>query len=352
MTRKNYFLSVTIIIWVSAAFLFTFSLNFPSSFASQPQQEKAESTEGAEVQENASQEGEPAGEEEQAQPFQVYVRTNQNFFYEGDPIRIDVTLANDSSEVLKNPVDAPFAKSFILTDEEGNQLKPEIPEDIPKEENPSPMVPQYYYGMLIDVTKYFPAFSKSGKFKLRWKTGEIESDEISINVIQRYDPEKEYYAMVDTDLGTFRLDFFKEEAPLAVKAFIDLSNGGFYDGQVIYQVKPADYVMAGDPKGDGTGTSGLLFLSEFNDIPVVTGTVLMPQHIGAPPRNDGKFLISLRPRPEKTGFLTVFAQVSEGIEIIKKISMVPSTEDVHAPYFKPLKDLLIKKIAIFEKSKK
>jgi cyclophilin family peptidyl-prolyl cis-trans isomerase len=350
MIKKNSLLSSSIIVLVSAVLLFTFSLNSPSVFALQAEQEKPESLEETQAQEKASPEGETAVEEEEAQLFRVYVRTNQNFFYQGDPIRLDVTLANDSSETLKNPVDPPFAKSFVLIDEEGKQFKPEIPEDTPKEVNPSTMVPQYYYGMLIDVTKFFPALSTTGRYKLQWKSGDIESAEININVIQRYDPEKEYYAIVDTDMGKFRLDFFKDEAPLAVKAFIDLSNGGFYDEQIFYQVKPTDYVMAGDTRGDGTGTSGLLFLSEFNDIPVVTGTVLMPQHIGAPPRNDGKFLITLRPRPEKTGFLTVFAQVSEGLEIIKKISIVPTTEDVHSPYFKPLKDLLIKKIAIFEKS--
>lgn len=351
--KKNVSLVSFSIVLITTVFIFSLALKYSLVFANPgEQEEQSDISKEAKVQEQASPGEESGVEAEETQPFRVYLRSNRTYFYEGEPIEVEITLANDSSEIIKNPVDPPFAKRFILIDEEGNQLKPEIPGDIAKESHPSPLAPQFFYGMLLDLTKNFPALLKTGKYKIQWKSGDIESDELNINVIQRYDPEKDYYAILDTDLGTFKLDFFKEEAPLAVKAFIDLANGGFYDGQIFYQVKPADYVMAGDPRGDGTGTSGLLFLSEFNNIPVVTGTMLMIQHLGAPPRNDGKFLISLRPRPEKTGFLTVFAQIIDGLEVVKKISMVPSTEDVHKPYFKPLKDLLIKKIGVFEKEQK
>lgn len=321
-------------------------------FATSEEEKKSDKPEVMKVQEEASSDKESEGQAEEAQPIRAFIFSNRIFYYEGDPIEIEISLTNSSKEVLKNPVDSPFVKGFILKDEEGKQIEPKISKEDEEEQHPTKLNPEYFYGILLDITKNFSALTKNGKYKLQWKSGDIESNELDISVIKRYSPEKEYYAVIETDYGSFKLDFFKKEAPLAVKAFIDLANGGYYDGQIFFQVKPADYIMAGDPKGDGTGTSGLLFPAEYSEIPAVSGTVLMNQFIGGPPRNDGKFFITLKPRPEKTGFLTVFAQVIDGLDVVKKISIVPTTEDVHKPYFKPLKDILINKISIFEKEQK
>ncbi len=291
-------------------------------------------------------------EQTEPKPLRAFLNVNRFYYYEGDPVEVEVTLGNTSEEMMKNPVAAPFSRWFVLKDETGKEVKANVSAEDAGEEHPSVLKPKFFYGIMLDLTKNLPELKKAGKYTLIWRSGSIESDELNISVIKKYDPEKEYYAVLETDFGTVTLDFFQQEAPLAVKAFIDFANAGFYDGQIFYQVKPADYVMAGDPKGDGSGTSGFPFPAEFNSIPIVAGTVMMSQYLAAPPRNDGKFLIALKTYPEKTGILTVFAQVIDGLDAIKKISTVPTTELVQEPYFKPLKDVIIKKVTIIEKEKK
>ncbi len=322
-----------------AAFLLMLSLSFMSSSAVHAQEEKQIAQAGQ-------------AEQTEPKPLRAFLNVNRFFYYEGDPVEVEVTLGNTSNETMKNPVDAPFSRWFVLKDETGKEVKASVSADDSGEEHPSVLKPQFFYGIMLDLTKNLPELKKAGKYKLRWRSGVIESDELDISVIKRYDSEKEYYALIETDFGNVKLDFFQKEAPLAVKAFIDFANAGFYDGQIFYQAKPADYVMAGDPKGDGSGTSGFPFPAEFNSIPIVAGTVMMSQFLAAPARNDGKFLIALKTYPEKTGILTVFAQVTDGLDAIKKISTVPTTELVQEPYFKPLKDVVIKKITIIEKEKK
>ena len=339
----SYLVSLTVL---SLALTFAFCFAF-APIAAQSKDE--------EVKTGKAEQKEPAKEaekKEEPKPIQAFLNTNKFFYYEGDSVEVEVTVGNKSTESMKNPIDAPFSKWFVLKDEKGNETKAAVSPDDSGEQHPSAFKPRFFYGIMLDLTKNFPELKKAGKYTLFWKSGEIKSNDLLISVIKLYDPEKDYYAIVETEFGNLRIDFFKNDSPLAVKAFIDFANAGFYDGQIVYQAKPADYIMTGDPKGDGSGTSSFPFPAEYNTIPIVTGTVLMSQYLSAPARNDGKFLITLKTHPEKTNFMTVFGQVTDGLDTVKKISTVPTTELVQEPYFKPLKDVVIKKITIFEKEQK
>jgi cyclophilin family peptidyl-prolyl cis-trans isomerase len=71
-------------------------------------------------------------------------------------------------------------------------------------------------------------------------------------------------------------------------------------------------------------------------IPVVAGTVMMKPAGLAPPANSSQFIISLRPEPKYTGQFTVLGQITDGIEIVKKISNVRSTD---RPNYRPIKEI-------------
>ena len=318
---------------------------FASAFALTPAAAQSE-------EENKIAQAGQAEKKEEARPIRAFLNINKFYYYEGDPVEVEIMLGNKSKETMKNPIEAPFSKWYLLKDEKGNEIKAAASPDDAGEQHASILKPSFFYGIMLDLTKNFPVLKKAGHYTLSWGSGDIRSNEVLISVIKKYDPEKDYYAIVETEFGNFRLDFFKNDAPLAVKAFIDFANAGFYNGMIFYQAKPADFVAAGDPKGDGSGTSGFPFPAEYNTIPIVTGTVMMSQHLSAPPRNDGKFLITLKSHPEKTGFMTVFAQVTDNLDIVKKMSTVPTTELVQEPFFKPLKDVEIKKITVFEKEQK
>jgi cyclophilin family peptidyl-prolyl cis-trans isomerase len=43
-------------------------------------------------------------------------------------------------------------------------------------------------------------------------------------------------ATFQTSLGTFLVELYDEQMPITVGNFIDLANGGFYDGYVVFRL--------------------------------------------------------------------------------------------------------------------
>ena len=66
-----------------------------------------------------------------------------------------------------------------------------------------------------------------------------------------------------TDKGTMLIEFYDEDAPIAVKNFVDLSKKGFYDGLIFHRVIPDFMVQGGDPTGTGRGGPGYTIKCEL-----------------------------------------------------------------------------------------
>ena len=69
----------------------------------------------------------------------------------------------------------------------------------------------------------------------------------------------------------------------------------------------------------------------------------------SPPANGSSFIVMLRAEPSMNGQATVVGQVTDGLEVLGKISRLPSTEQGSRPYFRPLKDVKIQKVTITPK---
>src|SRR5687768_809853 len=52
-------------------------------------------------------------------------------------------------------------------------------------------------------------------------------------------------AVVTTDLGAFRFEFFPEKAPKHVQQFIRLARSGYYDGSAFHRAIPRAFVQGG-----------------------------------------------------------------------------------------------------------
>jgi cyclophilin family peptidyl-prolyl cis-trans isomerase len=220
---------------------------------------------------------------------------------------------------------------------------------VPEPSRPDKLSAQSGYFVYVDLTKMYPDLLKPGQYSVRWSADGLSSDTIVVRMIPKYDPTKHYLGKVETDEGTFTIDFFAQTAPVAVKAFVDMSNAGFYDGLTFHKIVPDYYVEAGDTAGDGSGRPPFTYVAELSSIPVVAGTVLLKPVSPSPPANGSQFLVMLRPETSWTGQATVLGQIVEGLDILKKISKLPSSQQSSKPHFKPLKDVRIRKITIVEK---
>ncbi|MDV2989526.1 MAG: peptidylprolyl isomerase [Dehalogenimonas sp.] len=149
---------------------------------------------------------------------------------------------------------------------------------------------------------------------------------------------KQQYAVIETNLGTIKIEFFTEDAPNTVQNFIDLAEDGFYDGIIFHRIMEPFMIQTGDPQGTGAGGPGYTFADE---LPVKRsydpGIVAMANR--GPDTNGSQFFIctganalSLNQNPA----YTQFGKVVEGMDVVAKIAAVPVTLSASGELSKPI----------------
>lgn len=120
--------------------------------------------------------------------------------------------------------------------------------------------------------------------------------------------------------GAIVMELYPDVAPKTVESFVALTNKGFYNGLAFHRVVPGFVVQGGDPKGDGTGGPGYTLKAEFNSRKHLDGSVAMAraQH---PDSAGSQFYICLGPQPFLDGKYTVFGQVTDGMDVVRKIKV-------------------------------
>ena len=125
---------------------------------------------------------------------------------------------------------------------------------------------------------------------------------------------------IETTKGTIKFRFYSKDAPNTVARFVQLIQSNFYNGLNFHRVVPGFVIQGGDPNGNGTGGSGQKLKAEFNTRKHVEGTVAMAR-AQDPDSADSQFYIALGTIPHLDGGYTVFGQVSEGLDVVKKIEI-------------------------------
>jgi peptidyl-prolyl cis-trans isomerase B (cyclophilin B) len=133
---------------------------------------------------------------------------------------------------------------------------------------------------------------------------------------------KTYLAVIHTSKGDVTCELNPKEAPLSVTNFIQLAQGGFYNGLVFHRVVPNFVVQGGDPEGTGRGGPGYTVPAEIK-LPHTQGALAwarLSDNMNPKKRSSGsQFYITLEKIPYLDGEYTVFGQTQSGFEIIKKI---------------------------------
>lgn len=148
-------------------------------------------------------------------------------------------------------------------------------------------------------------------------------------------PPGELEALVTTDLGSFRFEFASDKAPKHVDQFIRFARLGYYDGSAFHRVVANGIIQGGDPllKNPKTakslwGTGGLNLLpSEFSDLKHERGVVSTARIPNKPDSDGSQFFICVAPQPSLDGQFTTFGRVTEGMDVVERISQVPAGEN-------------------------
>jgi cyclophilin family peptidyl-prolyl cis-trans isomerase len=137
-------------------------------------------------------------------------------------------------------------------------------------------------------------------------------------------------AVVTTEVGVFRFEFAPEAAPKHVDAFIARAREGYYNGSGFHRVFANAIIQGGDPllKDAKTpknlwGTGGLNLLAPEISLKHERGTI-STVNIPNKQNSDGaQFFVCVVPQPSLDGKYTAFGKVTEGMDVVEKISARP-----------------------------
>ena len=139
-------------------------------------------------------------------------------------------------------------------------------------------------------------------------------------------------AVITTDLGIIRFELFPNKALKHSQQFIKLARAAFYDGSAFHRVIPRGIIQGGDPQLKDPQTprerwgAGALsqIADEFSDIKHVRGVVSTVRIPGQANSGGAQFFICASPQPQLDGQFSAFGQVTEGIDVVDRISLAPT----------------------------
>ena len=141
-------------------------------------------------------------------------------------------------------------------------------------------------------------------------------------------------AVVNTTEGEFVIDLRPDLAPNHVGYFIKLARAGAYDGTTFHRIIRHGIIQGGDPlskdpaKAKAYGTGGLGVLkAELGSEPTTRGAVAAVLQPGKPDSAGAQFFVCVSDQPALAGKYTVFGRVSEGMDVVQKISEAPSSPE-------------------------
>jgi len=162
-----------------------------------------------------------------------------------------------------------------------------------------------------------------------------------VATVPLYAKEKKKVAVIKTEKGDITVEFNTKAAPKHVENFVKLAESGFYNGLTFHRVEPNFVIQGGDPKGNGTGgPSEADLVKAYGKIPDWIKSdgrgYTLPAEIKAQ-HNDGALAMARTNNPEMRSstsqfyicngpqhFLdsgyTVFGQVVEGMDVVRKIA--------------------------------
>ena len=145
------------------------------------------------------------------------------------------------------------------------------------------------------------------------------------------------YAQFTTSMGNFTVLLFEQDAPKTVANFVGLAEGTkewtdpktgqkvkrpYYDNLIFHRIIDGFMIQGGDPLGVGTGGPGYQFADEFSPKLRHSKEGILSMANSGANTNGGQFFITLGPTPHLDNKHSVFGEVVEGMDIVRKIGKV------------------------------
>ena len=130
------------------------------------------------------------------------------------------------------------------------------------------------------------------------------------------------HVVFETTEGKIVFALKPEIAPKACENFVGLVQKGYYDGVSFHRVIRGFMNQGGDPSGTGRGGQSIFgksFEDEFKPNIVFDKAGLLAMANAGPNTNGSQFFITTVPTPHLNGRHTIFGEVVEGMNVVRKI---------------------------------
>ena len=144
-----------------------------------------------------------------------------------------------------------------------------------------------------------------------------------------------------TNMGVFKVELYNDKAPLTVGNFMKLVDQGFYNGLIFHRVIPGFMIQGGCPHGTGRGGPGYTIKDEFHPNLRHDSHGILSMANAGPNTGGSQFFITVKPTPWLDKHHAIFGKVTEGYEVVEKISKVERDRND-----KPMKDVVINSIRL------
>jgi cyclophilin family peptidyl-prolyl cis-trans isomerase/HEAT repeat protein len=130
-------------------------------------------------------------------------------------------------------------------------------------------------------------------------------------------PPRARRAILHTVKGDIEWAFYPDEAPQTVANFARLARDRYFDGALVHRVVPDFVIQDGDPTATGWGGPGYTIRCEYNRLRYEAGMVGMA--LSGKDTGGSQWFITQAPQPHLNGRYTIFARVTSGMDVVKRI---------------------------------
>ena len=176
---------------------------------------------------------------------------------------------------------------------------------------------------------------------------------VAIYINMNAEEEENPIAVIDTSMGTIKVELYEDKVPNTCDNFIKLANDGFYDGLVFHRVMDDFMIQSGGFEPDGSQKQspyGSIDLEINSEVRHVDGAIAMArqgQEMTDPTYFNtatSQFYICDGAQHGLNDYYAVFGKVMEGMDVVQSIAKVETTTNGNGNW--PIDDVIINSIII------
>jgi len=162
------------------------------------------------------------------------------------------------------------------------------------------------------------------------------------------EPEENPVAVIETSMGTIKVELFRDKVPNTVKNFIEYANDGFYEGLVFHRVIDDFMIQGGGFYPDATKkeTNDPIDLEINPEVRHVDGAIAMAR-TNDPDSATSQFYICDGPQSFLDDNYAAFGVTIEGIEVVRDIASVETTNYIGLDDW-PVENITINSVTILD----